>query len=249
MKRYVFTYITAVLLAVGCIAYCGAAEGQTKIHGAFSSVSGDTDALSWIVNGSTRYSQETRYILFGRYIYDGRIDAEARVSLGQTRQDASGEYVESVDRVTAEALYSIECNDLNLFTATHLTSEVTADSVSGSDYTARLSAGVERRVSLGGLVLAGRFGPAVENERYMDETQNELGVESAVELRTPVGRYSDLTVKVNTFRGRGGFTMHNHNNLTARLIGLLAATVDVNLIKQRDRDWHTEFQVGLGFAF
>ena len=236
--------ILAVLLACAIATQAAPAAGQTRINTAFTQVTGDTEALSWALHGDTRLELETGSCLPN--MDRGRLELEGRAAIGHTRQD--GEFIKTVDRLTGRALYSSEGQDLNLYAAADVLSEIQSAEAYGSDYTIRISTGLERAVDIGTAQLRGRFGFGVDWDRYQDHNTEDTGLVTAIDLTIPL-EGGTITLQTETFRGKDTFTLQHYGTLTARLTGSLIGTLNVNLLKQPERKLRTELLAGVGFAF
>lgn len=236
-----------LLLAVLAVAIASITTGlsaQTKINTSFSQVTGETKALTWVLHGDTRVSIDTGNCLPNSD--EARLDLEGRAAIGHTRED--GEYTKTVDRLVARAMYSSIGEDLNLYASGDVISEFDAGPDHGSDYTIRVSTGLERAVEVGLTKLRGRFGFGLDWDRYQDHNTDAAGLVTGIDLVVPLPA-GDLTLQTEAFRSKDVFTFQHYGTLSARLTGNVIATVNLNLLKQRDRDLHTEILAGVGYAF
>lgn len=241
MKRFLFAVLAVAIASIATITDLSA---QTRVNTSFSQVTGTTEALTWVLHGDTRVSIDTGNCLPNSD--EARLDLEGRAAIGQTRED--GEYTKTVDRVVARAAYSSIGEDLNLYAAGDVISEFDAGPDYGSDYTIRVSTGLERAVSIGLAELSGRFGFGLDWDRYQDQNTDAAGLVTGIDLIVPLEAGS-ITLQTETFRGKDTFTLQHYGTIAARLTGNLIATINVNLLKQRDRKLRTELLAGVGFAF
>lgn len=241
MKRFIFALLIATVAATAG----SDVAAQSKINASLSQVDGQAETTVWILHGDTRRNFDTGSPVPG--MTAGHLEISGRASVGQTATDG-GDYEEALDRLVGRVSWASIGQDMNLYVGGDILSELTSAEAYGSDYSIRLSAGIERKVAVPGLTLAGRFGYGVDYDRHQDHEADSHGLVSSVVLlvELPAG---ELESHTETFRGSDAFSLQSYNTLSARLTGNFIATANINVLKLRERDTHTELLVGVGLAF
>ena len=211
--------------------------------GRYSGVSflGGQDALAWNGQLDSRTTCATRR---------GTLTGQLRTGFGQLR--ARGGLREAVDRIDGEVGFAWSQLHPAPFFGFDLNTVWTASKNEKHPLAMRFKGGLQKTLSRAAGV---RIGLAVERDRA--RAANIVGLELAPELKGETSSGSVLSSQAKFFWGvnQGSVvSLQNFNNLSIRLLGNLAATLDANLFLYRGSRLRSvavksELNVGLGYSW
>jgi len=199
------------------------------------------DALAWRTSGHGRAVRASAASV---------VTADLRSTYGRVRQD--GQSRESVDRVTADVVYTRREPVPSPFAGVNVSTVWSAPGAEERPLTMRGSAGLSTRL---GPRASTRFGLAVE--RDFRASTSQVGLEIDPEARIPLSGGNVLRTNTKLFFGATEtrkVSMQSYNSLNIALWGNLKATIDANLFLHWDNQVEklgtkSEVQVGIGYAW